>query len=349
MGSGYSTAGRSYSHGSRKPSSTGGAADTVQRVISGEPGVEESYEEFVEDCRITDLQGKTISQRRDVIESILREDLDIEDSQLIGSFTRDTMIGPLTEDSDADVMIVLDADSHRQWIEQENGPQNCLQAIRRRIANDPRFSDTDVTVDQNAVRVQYHDSTIEVVPAFPYSVVPHAEHPGGLFGLFGDASDGYAIPDTHGRQSWMGTNPRKYKQMFEARNRSHNGRVAGLTRSMKKWAENNNVPVRSYHMEIMVYNYFEEKAQAGDPVPNSFDELAHDFMETMPGRVRGTTREPVYDEAVDRGMSRRDKRDAAQLADQAREKLEKAKRLKEAGKTKEAKEKLEEVYREDFR
>jgi hypothetical protein len=57
----------------------------------------------------------------------------------------------------------------------------------------------------------------------------------------------------------------------------------------------------------------------------------------------------VYDEAVDRGMSRRDKRDAAQLADQARGKLEEAKRLKEAGKTKEAKEKLEEVYREDFR
>jgi hypothetical protein len=314
----------------------------------GKDEVKEDYQDHVEETSITDRQAETISDRRDVLVDILSDDMEIKDSQLIGSYTRGTMVGPLKPDSDADVMVVLDADSHRQWIEQENGPRNCLNAIKRRIQNDPRFSDTEVKVDQNVVQVKYHDSTIEIAPAFSYDEVPHADHPRGGFNLFNDASDGYAIPDTHGRQSWQGTNPRKYKQMFEARDETHNGKVSGLTRAMKKWSENNNVPIRSYHMETMVYNYFEEKAQTGEPVPNSYEKLTRDFVRTLPDRVQSTTREPVYDEAVDSGMSREEEREAAQKARETREKLEEARRLKEQGKTEAAKEKLKEAHGDGF-
>jgi hypothetical protein len=350
MGGGYNSTETQQSHSSRKPGSTGGAGQAVQQTISDSEGkdVEDCYQDHVEEAGITDRQAKTISDRRDVLVDILSEDMEIEDSQLIGSYTRGTMVGPLKQDSDADVMVVLDAEEHRQWIEQENGPRNCLNAIKRRIKNNPRFSDTEVQVNQNVVQVKYHDSTIEIAPAFRYNEVPHADHPTRGFDLFNDASDGYAIPDTHGRQSWQGTNPRKYKQMFEARDQSHNGKVSGLTRAMKKWSENNNVPVRSYHMETMVYNYFEEKARRGEPVPDSYENLTRDFVETLPDRVQGTTKEPVYDEAVDEGMSRSEKQEAAKKAAQARQKLKEAQRLKKAGKTEEAKQKLREVHRDDF-
>jgi len=153
----------------------GGAGQTLMDAISdedtqehqtGPDEVEDSYEEHVEGSEITDHQSKTISDRRDVLVGILEEDIEIEDSQLIGSYTRGTMTGPLKQDSDADVMIVLDADEHRQWIDQENGPRNALNAVKRRIQNDPRFSDTEVKVDRNVVQVKYHDSTIEIAPAF---------------------------------------------------------------------------------------------------------------------------------------------------------------------------------------
>jgi hypothetical protein len=258
------------------------------------------------------------------------------------------MTGPLKEDSDADVMIVLDADEHRQWIDQENGPRNCLNAIKRRIQNDPRFSETEVKVDQNVVQVKYHDSTIEIAPAFRYSEVPHADHPRGMFGLFTDASDGYAIPDTHGRQSWQGTNPRRYKQMFDARDKAHNGKVSGLTRTMKKWAESNDVPVRSFHMETMVYNYFEEKAKRDEPVPDTHQEMTREFVRSLPRRVKSRTREPVYEETVDDSMDRSDQREAADKAERAKQKLEEAKRLQEEGKTEEAKEKLRDVHGDEF-
>jgi hypothetical protein len=310
--------------------------------------VDSAYEEFVESTRITEIQGKRISDRKDVLEEILREEMGIEGSRLIGSFTRDTMTGPLREDSDADVMMVLDANKHRQWIEQENGPRNCLNAIKRKIQDDPRFSDTDVEVDRNAVKVKYHDSTVEIVPAFRYRDVPGAEHPKENPGLFESANDGYAIPDTYGNQSWVGTNPRQYKQQFEARDEANGGKVSGLTRSMKKWAENNDVPVRSYTMEIMVYNYFKEKARTGQPVPKSHEAVTRDFVQSLPDRVKSETREPVYDEQVDRGMSDEDKQNASDKATRLQNQLEEAKRLKERGESEKAKRKLREAYGEGF-
>jgi hypothetical protein len=349
MGSTHGPGGGStYSDGQREAEDTGPSGQTISQIVQGRDEVEESYDEHVEDSRITELQGETISERRDVLVEILDDDLDVEDSQLIGSFTRDTMVEPLDRDSDADVMIVLNADSHREWVEQENGPQNCLRAVKRRIENDPRFSDTEVRIRQNVVQVRYHDSTVEIAPAFRYREVPHAEHPTDGFNLFNDASDGYAIPDTHGQQSWQGTNPRRYKQQFEARDQAHNGKVSGLARTAKKWSENNDVPVRSYHMEVMVYNYFERKAKTGEPVPDSYEELTRDFMKSLPSKVRTGTQEPIYGESVDKGMSRRERRKAAEKASDAAEKLEEAKRLKEQGKTEQAKQKLREVHGEGF-
>ncbi|MFC4359257.1 CBASS oligonucleotide cyclase [Halobium salinum] len=349
MGGGYRTSMTQQSHAGRAPVETPEVDRTLDQILSTENEVEDCYENYAEGSKITDRQGERISDRRDRLVNILEESMEVEDSRLIGSFTRDTMVGPLNQDSDADIMVVLDADRHREWIHQENGPRNCLNAVMRQIQNDPRFSDTEVRVRRNVVQVRYHDSTIEIAPAFDYSKVPQAKHPKqDGWNLFNDASDGYAIPDTHGKQSWQGTNPRRYKQMFEVRDEANNGRVSGLTRTMKKWSENNDVPVRSYHMEIMVYNYFAEKSRTGEPVPSSYESLTRDFVNTLPSRVKNTTREPVYDEAVDSGTSREQKDRVAKKAKSAAEKLKRAKQLKKQGETEKAKELLREVHGEGF-
>ncbi|MEZ3165406.1 CBASS oligonucleotide cyclase [Halorubrum miltondacostae] len=342
-GSGYD-----YSDDGRGSPNTGPLGETIQETISQGDEIDEAYQNFVDETQLTDLQGETISNRRDVLEEILREEIGVTDSQLIGSFTRETVVGPMSQDTDADMMVVLDADQHRQWIMQENGPRNCLRAIKRRIEDDPRFSETNVSIDQNAVCVQYHDSTIEIVPAFDYNQVPHAEDPSQGLNPFDSQNDGYAIPDTHGQQSWVGTNPRRYKQQFEARNDAHNGKVAGLARSMKTWANNNNVPVRGYTMEVMVYNYFANKSKTGARVPDNYHDLASDFVESLPNRMQQTTREPIYNEPVDSGMSQAERQEAVQKAEKAAEALKTAQRLKEEGRTKAAKERLREVYGDGF-
>lgn len=346
MGGTHSRSGGSAVQTGRRPEPEEGQQSFS--VVQDKDEVDEAYDEFVEESGITERQGEKFSDRRDVIEDAITDGLVVVDSQLIGSFTRGTVTGPLTEDTDADVMIVLDAKEHQEWVEQDNGPRNCLRAVKRRIENDPRFSETDVEIDRNVVKVKYSDSTIEVVPAFRYSEVSGAEHPKEDSSLTDDASDGYAIPDTHDDPSWTGTNPRAYKQRFEARDRVHGGKVSGLSRSMKTWVENSDVPVRGYTMEVMVYNYFEEKAKTGEPVPDSHEELTRDFVESLPSRVKQDTEEPIYGEEVDGDVSSSEKRKASRRAKELRNKLREARKLKEQGRTEEAKQKLNNAFGEGF-
>lgn len=346
MGGTHSRSGGSAVQTGRRPEPEEGQQSFS--VVQDKDEVDEAYDEFVRESGITERQGEKFSDRRDVIEDAITDGLVVVDSQLIGSFTRDTVTGPLTEDTDADVMIVLDAKEHREWVEQDSGPRNCLRAVKRRIENDPRFSETDVEIDRNVVKVKYSDSTIEVVPAFRYSEVPGAEHPKENPSPLDNASDGYAIPDTHDDPSWTGTNPRAYKQRFEARDRAHGGKVSGLSRSMKTWVENNDVPVRGYTMEVMVYSYFEEKARTGEPVPDDHEELTRDFVESLPSRVKQDTEEPIYGEAVDSDVSSSQKRKASRRAQELRDKLREARKLKEQGRTEEAKQKLNDAFGEGF-
>lgn len=312
--------------------------------------IDQYYENHSEKVDITDKQKKTISDRRDRIISILEENLEVKESSLMGSFTRGTMTGPIDENSDADILVVLDPETHSDWAEQESGPRNALNAIKRHISKKPQFSDTPVNVRRNVVQVKYSDVTIEIAPAFDYNEVPHADNPnGGIFGIFKDASDGYAIPDTHGGQSWQGTNPRKYKKMFQARDRTHDGRLSELTRAMKKWKDEKGLPVRSYHMEIMVYNYFEDKAQSGEKVPDSYEELTLEFMDELSVRVKESAKEPVYNESVDSGVSRKERKEVSKQAKEAKKKLDEAQELRKSGKEDEAKEKLKDVHGESFK
>lgn len=347
MGSTHSS-GHDYTDGSRGVDDESAVAKTIEEVINDRDAVDRSYEEFAEEVGITGRQGEMIAGRRDVIESILDDSLGVKDTQLMGSFTRGTMVGPLNADSDADMMVVLDANEHRDWIGQENGPSNALRAVKRRIKSDRRFSRTEVSIDQNVVQVKYNDSMMEISPAFDYSEVPRAEHPRSGFNLFNSANDGYAIPDTHGGDSWMGTNPRAYKNEFEARDQAHDGKVSGLTRMVKKWSEKNDVPIRSYHAEVMVHNHFAEKATTGETVPESYHDLTGEFMSSLPDRLSGTTKEPIYGEAVDGGLSDADRTEAIEKARTATATLDEAAKAKENGDVDLAKEKLREEYGEGF-
>ncbi len=318
----------------------------TQKSIESERSVNDSYKRYVDKSEITKLQTKKINERRETIVNILKKDHVIKESHLIGSFTRGTMVGPLKRESDTDVMIVLDANEHRNWADQENGSKNCLQSIKRTIENDPQFANTEVRIDRNAVTVKYRDSTIEIVPAFYYNEVKGAGKPTGV-PHSKELSDGYAIPDTHSN-SWVGTNPRRYKSMLKARDNANDGKVVRLTKIMKKCRDENNMPVNSYHMEIMVYNYFEEKSRSGKKVPKSDSEMVNDFASSLPQRLKVKTREPVYNESVDNYLTPNQRSEAVRKAVIIKKQIKDSKHLEDEGDTESAKMKLRKTFGNNF-
>ena len=312
-----------------------------------EKEIEESHEEYAEDAEITDKQAKDMQERREnVVDNLKEEGLDIEEDHIYGSVMQRTITGPIDEDSDVDVLVVLNGKEHQRWATDENGPRNALNAVKRKLEN--RYPNQEIRVDRNVVAVKFSDFTVEVAPAFRYSDVSDPEPP-SRFAKYGsteeDPREGYAIPDTYGGQSWVGTNPRKFQSMFDAVNENNQGKLQKVAVSAKKWNEQNGKPVNSYHMVMMAYKYFRNDA----PSNASTQEHMSNFMQKLPQYVHDETREPVYKERIDSGMTTEEREKAAEKAWKANEKIEEAERLKQKGKTEEAKEKYREAYGNGFR
>lgn len=296
-------------------------------IKKAEKEIRESYKKYAEKTDIPIHQGKKINERRESLEDTLKDRFDIKDRHIFGSFSKGTMVGPLNKDSDTDVMFVLNKEEHGRWINQRNGPKNCLQSIKRAIENDPKYANSKVEIDRNVVRVQYHDFAIEVVPAFE------------------DSRGGYLIPDTSGRQSWIRTNPRTYKKGFETIDKTHGGKLKETVRAAKDWNERNGKPVSSFHMENMVYQHFKDRPVDGSPS----DEHARDFFKNLPTYIYGPTYEPVYGEQVDDYLTWDKRTEAIRKAKRAQKHVERAERLKNQGKTEESKEELKKVHGKKFK
>ncbi|WP_330630845.1 CBASS oligonucleotide cyclase [Halocatena halophila] len=266
-----------------------------------------SIDEYADKAGITDRQGKLIDERRQRLDDVLDEELEVEGSHQFGSHTRGTMVGPLDQDSDTDIMVVLDESEHGQWRQDENGARNCLQAVRRAL--DKRYPNSDVSIDRNVVAVKFHDFTAEVAPAFR-------------------TRNGYVIPDSYSEgQSWMKTNPRQYKNQFDAVDQARGGRLQKVARIAKKFNDSNGSPVSSYHAEVMAYHYVRTH-------PNkdaSTTELVEGFFEQLPRRISNGTREPVYDQRIDAEMDPGERREAIEMAREAREHVRRASRLRREG------------------
>lgn len=299
----------------------GSTQSTLESQKDGSNATEEVCEEQAKETEVPERQGKTVAERRDRLRETLEERFDIEEVHIIGSFTRGTLVGPLDPDSDTDVMFVLDRDEHGDWVHDENGARNCLQQIKRAIENDSDYRNTDVRIDRNVVAVEFHDFTVEISPGFR-------------------AGDEYVIPDIYqdGR-SWIRTNPRRYKQMFEATNDASGGKLQKLARLAKTYNEETGKPVSSYHMELMAYQYMQSRPAEGQ----SLDEHVGRFFEQLPERVSSGTYNPSTEQRIDSGMSRDNREKAISDAKAAREKIRRARRLKQSGNDQKAKEIYEEV------
>lgn len=291
-----------------------------------EQEVEDSCEERADESEVPQKTGQSVAERRDRIRETLEEKLDIREEHVFGSLTRGTIVGPMGPDSDTDVMYVLDSNTHGEWDGDKEGARKALQQVKRVIENDAKYSQTEVSIDRNVVAVKFHDFTVEITPAF-------------------ERGDDYVIPDTYQKgHSWVRTNPRKYKRIFEAADEARGGQLQKVARLAKEYNQNTGNNVYSYHMELLAYSYMQTRSKTDEPLDEHLDE----FFEQLPRRLSSGTYDPATRNRVDGEMDRGDRQEAISSAKRAREKIRRAKRLKNAGNHQKAKELYQEVIDGDL-
>lgn len=185
----------------------------------------ESFRIFKQNLEITGLQQSTVSTRQQHVREVIESDLNVLDSFLTGSYSRHTMIAPLSE-ADIDIFIVLDPSYYK-----ENGQVELLDLIRKTLLK--TFTKTPkISRNGQAVTITFEDFIVDVVPAF--------RRKGG----------GFLIPNSITKR-WLSTDPKKHVDIISQENDKHNGDLVPLIKMVKTWNKTINNHFRSFHLEVM--------------------------------------------------------------------------------------------------
>jgi hypothetical protein len=154
----------------------------------------------------------------------------------VGSYGRNTAIHSL---SDLDMIFELPKivyDKYNQYT--SNGQSALLQSIRSSMQK--TYSYSAIGADGQVVAVSFNDRIkFEVVPVFTLT------------------SGGYYFPDANDGGKWRITNPKAEIAAIRERNKVCNNNLILLSRMMRAWKENWNVPISGILIDTFVYQFIE--------------------------------------------------------------------------------------------
>jgi len=193
--------------------------------------IPQSFRDFCSNLEITDLQQSAVSTRHTNVRDAMNKGFDVLDDFLTGSYSRSTLIAPLSE-ADIDVFIVLDPKYYSA-----DGPASLLDSAKRTLKlTYPKTP--DISRNGQAVTIAFTDFTIDVVPGF--------YRQGG----------GYLIPTTSNGGRWLPTDPKVHVDLSTKHNKAHNGDLVPMVKILKCWNRSVNSPFRSFHLEALAWSIF---------------------------------------------------------------------------------------------
>jgi hypothetical protein len=190
-----------------------------------------SFQKLKENLEITAPQTETVSTRQTSVRQVLDADLDVKESFLTGSYSRNTMIAPLS-DADIDIFAVLDNKYFRHYNNGQNGGQAGLLDLVKRTLRKTYTRTPDISRNGQAVTIRFDDFMVDVIPAF--------DRQGG----------GYLIPNSV-LQNWIATDPKKHIEIMSQANTTHKGNLIPLIKMIKGWNRNIGSFFGSFHLEVL--------------------------------------------------------------------------------------------------
>lgn len=185
----------------------------------------QSFSTFKSNLEITGLQQGTVSTRQTNVRDAVKEELTVLDSFLTGSYSRSTMIAPLSE-ADIDIFVVLSSDYY-----EKDGQAKLLDKVKT-VVKKTYTKTPNISRNGQAVTITFNDFVVDVVPAF--------NRKGG----------GYLIPNS-AIGKWIATDPKAHVRIMSEHNKKHNGNLVPLVKMIKCWNKNISFSFNSFHLEVM--------------------------------------------------------------------------------------------------
>lgn len=226
--------------------------------------INSAFEKLKTNLEITDLQESTVSIRQNNVREVMKAGMEVMDSFLTGSYSRKTLIAPLSE-ADIDIFFVLAPIYF-------NPNQNHCQAklldlvkttLKRAFTRTP-----DISRNGQAVTIKFTDFMVDVVPAF--------NRKGG----------GYLIPNAV-NQTWISTDPKIHVQMMSLHNKRQQGRLVPLIKMIKGWNKKNGHFFQSFHLEVLAHQIYNNMQINDYPLAMQF------FFEKARGLITQNNPDPA--------------------------------------------------------
>ena len=205
----------------------------------------------------------TINARRDEITKALNKSFRSKEGctdykLMVGSFGRHTAVKGV---SDLDMIFILPLDIRTSYSD-ENGPRRILERVRDVLKD--RYPNTEVTVDQCVVRVQF------VKNAFKFEVQP----------AFEDEDGNFDYPDTFAK-CWKTTKPRHEISATKECNDRTLKNMRHLARMARAWKNANGVNMGGLLIDTLVYRFFEQNYDYDSTGTSSFHLMVRDFFDFL--------------------------------------------------------------------
>lgn len=189
-----------------------------------------SFQKLKENLEITGLQKSTVSTRQENVRDVVAGEMDVLDSFLTGSYSRSTMIAPLSE-ADIDIFIVLDPKYY-----EADAQVSLLDKVKRALLK--TYTKTPkISRNGQAVTISFTDFLVDVIPAFNRK------------------GDGYLIPNSI-QNVWIATNPKVHVDVMSSENTTHNGDLVPIVKMIKGWNRNISDAFASFYLELLAIKIF---------------------------------------------------------------------------------------------
>lgn len=183
---------------------------------------------------------------------------------IVGSWGKNTQVRP---SNDIDIMVILpDAEFVRFNAYQSLKQSSLLQDVKGVIAK--TYSQTNMRGDGQVVVIDFNSIKVEVVPVFS----------------LGNGT--YLMPDTRDGGSWKTVDPIAQIQRIEQIDVLSNRDSRPLTRMMKLWMRERNVPIKSFLLELMVAEFMRTYAFKDRGI-FYYDWFVRDFLAFLVGYENG--------------------------------------------------------------
>lgn len=238
-----------------------GYGSTELRKAASATTLQGAIRNFQQALELSDTLSSTVANRQQLVSERAKNSalIDVEKTNLIGSYARSTQIKSLdTKDViDVDSLLILkgtESNLKKYWHNNDGGTR-VLEDLRSSLTG---YQGLTATVDRPAVKLEWSNMKMEMVPAF--------RHPHGGF---------YIPAGSWLENTWQRTDPIGDAEKITSLNQKSNGDLVPLTKMLKCWNRTHSKVIGSFALETVLYH----------SVDNNFNsleiEMSHFFKKLL--------------------------------------------------------------------